>query len=131
MSLLEIEGGLGYWTANIDAWVAEPYASIQPGDYTRVCALLEQTAYGDILPQPFEKRTIQTFLQKLLRGDERMNLYTRGRLRYACLTFKKRKKLKNRHNFIPKYSSMCYNGKQLCSHNGFEGNREEKNVNNY
>lgn len=35
------------------------------GEYTRVAALMEKFVYGGETPEPFELRTLQSFLQKI------------------------------------------------------------------
>ena len=51
--------------ADFDAWLAETFPKVQPGEYTRVCELLEKSVYGDIPPEIYEERTIFALLRKL------------------------------------------------------------------
>ena len=60
-----VQAGLGWNTEQLDAWLAETFPKVQPGEYTRVCELLEKSVYGDIPPEIYEERTIFALLRKL------------------------------------------------------------------
>ena len=60
-----VQAGLGWNTELLDAWLAETFPKVQPGEYTRVCELLEKSVYGDIPPEIYEERTIFALLRKL------------------------------------------------------------------
>lgn len=60
-----MQAGLGWNTEQLDAWLAETFPKVQPGEYTRVCELLEKSVYGDIPPEIYEERTIFALLRKL------------------------------------------------------------------
>lgn len=64
---LGIEASLGWETKEIDGQLAERYGQIQPGEYRRVCQLIEKNIYGEIALEPFEERTLYSFLRKLTR----------------------------------------------------------------
>lgn len=49
-----MQAGLGWNTELLDAWLAETFPKVQPGEYTRVCELLEKSVYGDIPPEIYE-----------------------------------------------------------------------------
>ena len=65
LSAKGIQAGLGWNTEQLDARLAEIFPKIQPGEYTRVCELLEKAVYGDIPPEIYEERTIFALLRKL------------------------------------------------------------------
>lgn len=60
-----VQTGLGWNTEQLDAWLAETFPKVQPGEYTRVCELLEKSVYSDIPPEIYEERTIFALLRKL------------------------------------------------------------------
>lgn len=65
LKLLGIEASLGWETGDIDRLLAERYEQIHPGEYKRVCQLIEKNVYGEIVLEPFEERTLYGFLRKL------------------------------------------------------------------
>ena len=65
LKLLGIEASLGWETGDIDRLLAERYEQIHPGEYKRVCQLIEKNVYGEIVLEPFEERTRYGFLRKL------------------------------------------------------------------
>ena len=62
-----IEASLGWETGDIDSRLATRYEQIHPGEYKRVCQLIEKNVYGEIVLEPFEERMLYSFLQKLTR----------------------------------------------------------------
>ena len=82
LAIQGIDAGLGWNTTNTDAAVAEKFSDIRPGEYKRVCVLLERAAYGGMLLKRFEERTIDAFLAKISEADKKSNWRIRLRLRY-------------------------------------------------
>ena len=54
----------GKETAATDAELARRFPAVEPGEYTRVCHLIEKHIYGEILLSPYEERTLNHFLEK-------------------------------------------------------------------
>ena len=59
---------------------------VLPGEYIRVCHLLEQAVYGDVLPEAYEERTLVSFVQKLSHLPKNEPWRTRSKLRYMSLS---------------------------------------------
>ena len=53
ISLWEVDAALGWETAATDQKLADTLPSVTPGEYERVCGLLEKTVYGGIALEPF------------------------------------------------------------------------------
>ena len=51
-------------TAATDAELARRFPAVEPGEYTRVCHLIEKHIYGEILLSPYEERTLNHFSGK-------------------------------------------------------------------
>ena len=81
-----IRGGLGWNTEQMDARIAACFPKIQPGEYARVCGLLEKAVYGDIPPEIYEERTIVTLLRRLCGVRTGSGLRERLRGRYGWMT---------------------------------------------
>lgn len=86
LALRGIQASLGWQTDQVDRETAKTIPEVLPGEYKRVCHLLEQTVYGDVLPEPYEERTLVSFVQKLssLPKNERWRI--RRKLRYVPLS---------------------------------------------
>lgn len=69
-----------------------------PGEYTRVCHLIEKHIYGEILLSPYEERTLNHFLEKLMEPVPGCSWKMRLKLRYACLRRVNTKKKKRKHS---------------------------------
>lgn len=83
LTLVGIRARLGWNTEETDRTVAEFFAEIEPGEYTRVCSLIEKVIYGEIELEPYEERTITSFLTKLLTSQKFMDRRAWMRRRYA------------------------------------------------
>ena len=81
-----IRGGLGWNTEQMDARIAATFPKIQPGEYARVCGLLEKAVYGEIPPEIYEERTIVTLLRRLCGVRTGSGLRERLRGRYGWMT---------------------------------------------
>ena len=77
-----IETTLGWQTQQTDAALAEKFAPVQPGEYARVCELIERSVYGGMPPDAREERAMRSFLQKLARCDKSGTVPERLRDRY-------------------------------------------------
>lgn len=65
LSAKGIHAGLGWNTERLDGILAKTFPKVQPGEYARVCGLLEKAVYGDISPEIYEQRTVLALLRKL------------------------------------------------------------------
>lgn len=79
------DASLGWNTAALDEKIAACFMDVEPGEYTRVCRLIERTIYGGDAPDLREERAMQSFLFKLAASAREEPLHTRLRLRYTCL----------------------------------------------
>lgn len=98
LCLWGIDAGLGWKTAATDAELARRFPAIEPGEYTRVCHLIEKHIYGEILLSPYEERTLNHFLEKLMEPVPGCSWKMRLKLRYACLRRVNTKKKKRKHS---------------------------------
>ena len=64
----------------------------------RVCHLIEKHIYGEILLSPYEERTLNHFLEKLMEPVPGCSWKMRLKLRYACLRRVNTKKKKRKHS---------------------------------
>ena len=76
----------------------ENIMEVEPGEYTRVCHLIEKHIYGEILLSPYEERTLNHFLEKLMEPVPGCSWKMRLKLRYACLRRVNTKKKKRKHS---------------------------------
>ena len=83
LKLVRIEARLGWNTEQTDRIVAEFFTEIEHGEYSRVCGLIEKVIYGEIELEPYEERTITSFLNKLLTSQKIMDRRAWLRRRYA------------------------------------------------
>lgn len=86
LALRGIQASLGWQTERLDREVAKAVPEVLPGEYARVCHLLEQTVYGDVLPEAYEERTLVSFVQKLSNLPGKENWRLRRKLRYVPLS---------------------------------------------
>ncbi len=83
LSAWGIQASLGWKTKDVDALVTECCPRARPGDYTRVCNLLEKSIYGDIPPEVYEERTIRAFLKRISKPGPKTKLRARLHARYC------------------------------------------------
>ena len=84
LHILGVDASLGWNTAALDEKIAACFIDVEPGEYTRVCRLIERTIYGGDAPDLREERAMQSFLFKLAASAREEPLHTRLRLRYTC-----------------------------------------------
>lgn len=84
LHILGIDAGLGWQTAELDKQLAKRFIDVEPGEYARVCALIEKTIYGGEAPDLREERAMQGFLYKLAASSREEPLHKRLKLRYTC-----------------------------------------------
>lgn len=77
-----IDASLGWHTDETDARLASMIDSVNPGEYRRVCQLLEKAIYGGIELKSYEERTIRSLLERV-RFAPMPDLTTR--MRVHCL----------------------------------------------
>lgn len=77
-----IDASLGWHTDETDAKLASMIDSVNPGEYRRVCQLLEKAIYGGIELKSYEERTIRSLLERV-RFAPMPDLTTR--MRVHCL----------------------------------------------
>lgn len=83
MSLVGIEAHLGWNTKETDQLLAERFPEVEPGEYSRVCELIEKVIYGGLGLEPFEVRTLTSFFGKLTEIGRTGDIRYRLILRYA------------------------------------------------
>lgn len=107
LCLWGIDAGLGWETAATDAELARRFPAVEPGEYTRVCHLIEKHIYGEILLSPYEERTLNHFLEKLMEPVPGCSWKMRLKLRYACLRRVNTKKKKRKHSAFQQKTRTC------------------------
>lgn len=83
LNLMGISARLGWNTKETDKIITELFTEIEPGEYTRVCSLIEKVIYGEMELEPYEERTVNSFLDKLLTSQKTMDRRAWLRRRYA------------------------------------------------
>lgn len=83
LKLMGIDARLGWNTEETDQLLAEKFSLLEAGEYIRICGLIEKVIYGEIELEPYEERTINSFLEKLLSDKKKVNIKTWFRRRYA------------------------------------------------
>lgn len=84
MNFRGIEARLGWKTEKTDQCLAERFEWAQPGDYARVCSILEKAVYGGCELEAYEMRTLYYFLEKISAADTIDDWKIRIKMRYAC-----------------------------------------------
>ena len=88
LKCIGIEAHLGWNTKETDHILAERFAQyISDGEYIKVCRLMEKQIYGEIELEPFEERTINRFLAKLLRAGRLSSWKTRWKIHQRHFAF--------------------------------------------
>lgn len=82
LALLGIHARLGWNTAETDRILTERFKELEEGEYIRVCDLIEKVIYGDIELEPYEERTLDSFLHKILSDTKVLNWKIRLKRRY-------------------------------------------------
>ena len=82
-----IEARLGWNTDAVEAAVIARISAIRPGEYRRICELLQKTIYGGIPLEPYEERTVNYFLRKLYAPEAGSSLFFRWKLRYGIVGY--------------------------------------------
>lgn len=85
LGIYGIDASLGWNTEDTDQQAAENFADVTPGEYKRVCVLLEKAEYGGQELQSYEERTIDAFIAKIRRKEKTSGWKIRMRLRYEAL----------------------------------------------
>ena len=83
LSAWGIQASLGWMTKDVDRLVTQRCPKARPGDYTRVCTLLEKSIYGGEPPEIYEERTIRAFLKRVSKPDKKTKLRARLHARYC------------------------------------------------
>lgn len=83
MQLWGIDVRLGWRTKEADREATEIFDEVHPGEYSRICKLIEKSVYGDIALESYEERIVKNFRDKLKRTtNSNSKLQSRIRLRY-------------------------------------------------
>lgn len=85
LTIRDIDASLGWNTDQVDRLVAEQVVSVNPGEYRRVCVLLEKFEYGGQKLQKYEERTLDAFIEKLKKAEKTDRWKIRLKLRYDTL----------------------------------------------
>ena len=88
LGLRGIQAHLGWEAEKADQALAEHVSTIEAGEYTRVCSILEKAIYGGCTLEPYEMRTLLYFLRKIAVPDKNDNWKLKIKIRYAPLFFK-------------------------------------------
>ena len=79
-----VEATIGWHTEETDAKLAEMIDTVNPGEYRRVCGLLEKAIYGGIALKVYEERAAYSLLDRLYTAPA-PDFATRRRLHYLLL----------------------------------------------
>lgn len=79
-----VEATIGWHTEETDAKLAEMIDTVNPGEYRRVCGLLEKAIYGGIALKVYEERAAYSLLDRLYHAPA-PDFATRRRLHYLLL----------------------------------------------
>ena len=83
MQLWGINVRLGWRTKEADWEATEIFDEVHPGEYSRICKLIEKSVYGDIALESYEERIVKNFRDKLKRTtNNNSKLQSKIRLRY-------------------------------------------------
>lgn len=82
LRLLGIDASLGWAADEVDQELAGRFRMIETGEYKRASQLLEKAVYGEAFLEPFEERTLYSFLDKLAEAARSTGLAVRLRIRY-------------------------------------------------
>ena len=85
LAIRGIDASLGWNMEDTDTAIADTFSETSPGEYKRVCVLLEKAAYGGMILKQFEERTVDAFLTKISEVDKKSNWRIRLRLRYDAV----------------------------------------------
>ena len=88
LGMMGIEARLGWNTKETDKQLTERFAQIEPGEYNRVCELIEKVIYGEIELEPYEERTLRNFLEKMTSDTQKMGwkMWLKRRYTYVWKT---------------------------------------------
>lgn len=92
LSLFGINARLGWNTEETDRLLADCFENLEPGEYIRICRLIEKVIYGDIELEPYEERTVRSFYEKLLNDKKNVTWKIWLKRRYVYV-WKNRKDL--------------------------------------
>lgn len=84
LSLWGMDAAVGWKTEKTDEELANRFADVEPGEYTRTAALIEKSIYGEMELEPYEVRVIQNLIDKLSVPD-RTGGKMYWKLRYRCM----------------------------------------------
>ena len=79
-----VEATIGWHTEETDAKLAEMIDTVNPGEYRRVCSLLEKAIYGGIALKVYEERAVYSLLDRLYTAPA-PDFATGRRLHYLLL----------------------------------------------
>ena len=85
LAIRGIDASLGWNMEDTDTAIADMFPETDPGEYKRVCVLLEKALYGGMVLRQFEERTVDVFLAKISEVDKKSNWQIRLRLRYDAV----------------------------------------------
>ncbi len=85
LGIYGIDASLGWNTEETDRQITEAFDAVNPGEYGRVCALLEKAEYGGQELPGYEERTIEAFIARIRRAEKTGGWKIRVRLRYEAL----------------------------------------------
>lgn len=80
LNCMGIAASLGWNTKETDEILSGRMQEIRPGEYARVCELLEKQIYGEITLEKFEERTLERFVGNVLLGSRTCNWKIRWKI---------------------------------------------------
>ena len=82
LEILGIEASLGWNTDKVDEAVVNAVETADPGDYSRICGLLEKSVYGGVKLEAYDERVVIAFRGKLYQAGMTKDLVTRLKFHY-------------------------------------------------
>lgn len=79
-----IEATLGWNTDEVDAVIATRFKNIEPGDYARVCVILEKVVYGGVELEGYELRTLEIFVREIFSDHSGDSWRTRIKIAFTA-----------------------------------------------
>lgn len=85
LKLRGIDARLGWETEKTDQCLTKRFEWAEPGDYIRVCSILEKSVYGGCELEAYEMRTLHYFLERITAAGANEDWRMRIKMRYACM----------------------------------------------
>lgn len=83
LDCMGIHASLGWETDRTDQILSERFEQIKAQSYKRTCSLLEKSIYGEMELEPYEERTVNTFIERLYEAGKTGDWKLRLKIRYT------------------------------------------------